>query len=67
MLRSGDKGEIFIISGGGDLQFAAETLQGLEKILAGETIGIADFTSLEESAGIDSIKKLIAFGIIEKL
>lgn len=66
LLRLGENGEPIIVSGGGDLSFSAQELCALEKVLAGEKVTTASFSESPEADAIDCIRKLLAFGVLEK-
>ena len=66
LLRSGEDSDLIIVCGGGDVHFDGTALDGVEAALSGNPFGVGDFSSLEEADAVECIKKLLAFGVIEK-
>lgn len=62
-----DDDEALLICGGGDIHFPRTAVAGLEAMVSGAEFNITAFADMDEDACLDSIKKLVAFGIIEKL
>lgn len=67
LLRMNESDEVVVICGGGDVHFATAALSGVEKSLSGNQFSLADFSGLDESEAVDCLKKLLAFGVIERL
>lgn len=65
ILRRGDA-EAVIVAPGGNVHFDRKALAGLEIFLSGEPFSIADFAELDEEQRIETIRKLSAFGLIER-
>ncbi len=65
-LRSNDD-QALIIAPGGEVPFEVGAVKGLEAALTGEVFGLAAFSDLAPERGSDVIKKLIAFGLVEKV
>ena len=61
-----DDSEAVIIGPGGDLHFEAAALAGLEKFLSGVSFSMTAFAGMEEEKQAESIRKLSAFGLIER-
>ncbi len=61
-----DDSEAVIIGPGGDIHFEAAALAGLEKFLSGVSFSMTAFAGMEEEKQAESIRKLSAFGLIER-
>ncbi len=61
-----ERSEVVIVSPGGNVHFDPQALPGLEVFLAGEPFSMAAFAGLEEERQIEAIRKLSAFGLIER-
>ena len=66
ILRCGDA-EAVIVAPGGNVHFDGKALAGLEIFLSGEPFTIAAFAELDEERRIETIRKLSAFGLIERV
>ena len=56
-----------IVCGGGDVHFDLVALPGLQSAFSNEVFSLKAFASLEDDEAGDVLKKLIAFGLIERL
>ena len=65
-LRQNDS-EAVIIGPGGDIHFDMAALAGLQVFLSGKSFSMAAFAGLDEEQQAESIRKLCAFGLIERL
>jgi len=65
LVRS-DGNEVIVVSGGGDLHFIADSLQGIKIALSGEKFSIEAFSNISKKQAESIILKLCAFGLIEK-
>ena len=65
MLRRGES-EAVIVAPGGNVHFDGKALAGLEVFLSGEPFSIAAFAELDEGQRFETIRKLSAFGLIER-
>lgn len=65
-LRSNDE-QALIIAPGGEVPFIVNAVKGLEVALSGEEFGLAAFVDMEPDVARDAIKKLVAFGLVEKV
>ena len=65
-LRHNDE-KALIIAPGGEVPFEVGAVKGLEAALSGKEFGLAAFAALEPDRASDVIKKLIAFGLAEKV
>ena len=65
ILRRGES-EAVIVAPGGNVHFDGKALAGLEVFLSGEPFSIAAFAELDEEQSIETIRKLSAFGLIER-
>jgi lysine-specific demethylase/histidyl-hydroxylase NO66 len=61
---AGDETENVIITAGGEVRFPAEAEQGLHTLLDGGTVTAASFVGQDDSAAIETLGKLHAFGLI---
>ncbi len=65
-LRSDDE-RALIIGPGGEVPMDVKAVKGLEVALSGEEFGLDAFGDLEPAAAQDALKKIIAFGLVEKI
>ncbi len=65
-LRRGDSKAV-ITGPGGDIHFELGAMSGLETFLSGEAFSAADFSELQAEQRAEAIRKLSAFGLIERL
>jgi ribosomal protein L16 Arg81 hydroxylase len=65
LLRHDDE-EVVIVCGGGDVHFDLAALPGLQSAFSNEAFSLKAFVSLEDDEARDVLKKLIAFGLIER-
>ena len=65
LVRSDGK-EVIVVAGGGDLHFIANSLKGIKAALSGEKFSISAFSDISKIEGESIIRKLCAFGLIEK-
>lgn len=63
--ESGD--DILIIFAAGDIQFETSALAGLKQALSGKPFSLEAFSDQTTETAKDSIKKLLAFGLIQKI
>lgn len=59
--------DLVVICAGGDINFKLSQQDNLNKVLSMESFNINDFDNTQTDEAIDMIKKLMAFGLIEKL
>lgn len=64
-LRHNDT-EAVIVGPGGNVHFDLAALSGLETALSGEPFTMAAFADLDENRKVETIRKLSAFGLIER-
>ena len=55
-----------LVAPGGALTFDAPAEAGLERLLKGETLALADFSALGEAKARDVLERLIAYGAAER-
>lgn len=65
-LRRNNSG-VVITGPGGDIHFGLAAISGLEIFLSGEAFSAEDFSDLEAEQRTEAIRKLAAFGLIERL
>ena len=65
-LRSNDE-EALIIAPGGEVPVDVKAVKGLEKALSGDEFGLDVFKDLDEADAQAILKKIIAFGLVEKI
>ena len=61
-----DGDHVALVAPGGALTFDAPAEAGLEGLLKGETIALADFSALGEAKARDVLERLIAYGAAER-
>jgi ribosomal protein L16 Arg81 hydroxylase len=65
LVRS-DGNEVIVVAGGGDLHFISGSLKGLKIALSGKKFSIDAFSNISKKEAESIIRKLCAFGLIEK-
>jgi bifunctional lysine-specific demethylase and histidyl-hydroxylase NO66 len=65
LIRETDK-DCVVIAAGGELLFDLAIRPALEKIDAGDSVKLQDFSDLGNKQALDSLKRLIAFGLMTK-